>query len=74
MDEARRRVTLDDRLDVPMSSELKSHLTAIAVVNGYRSTSEYVRDALSRIVYGELSMIQRYRRHPSDAMGGDADE
>lgn len=74
MDEARRRVTLDDRLDVPMSSELKERLAAIAVVHGFRSTSEYVRDLLGRVVYGELSMIQRYRRHPSDAMGGDSDE
>jgi hypothetical protein len=56
----------DERIDVPVPAELKERISALAIVHGYGSSAEYVRELLLRHVFGELHMVQRYghRRHP----------
>ena len=69
-----RREKLTARLDVPIGEDRREKLSALAVINGHGSTAEYVRDVLTRMVYGELSMLQQYRRQRPDAMGGSSNE
>lgn len=51
---------LDARIDVPVSGELKDAITAIAMVHGYGSAAEYVREVLDEHVNGALRRIQGY--------------
>lgn len=61
---------LTERLDVPVPAELKERVSALAIVHGYGSASEYVRELLTRHVFGELHMVQRYGQRRRGPMGG----
>lgn len=61
---------LTDRIDVPVPPELKERVAALAIVHGYGSSSEYVRELLMRHVYGELAHVQTYSRRRGPPMGG----
>lgn len=68
------REKLTARLDVPIGEDMKEVLAALAVVQGYGSTAEYVRDVLSRTVYGEMPMLEEYRRRRAAARGNTSHE
>lgn len=59
----------DDRLDVPIPSDLKEQVAALAIAHGYGSAAEYVRELLYRTVHGELTMLQAYARRSRGSMG-----
>ncbi len=52
---------LTDRLDVPVSEELKDAVIALAAVAGVPK-AEYVRGIIERAVYGDLSLLRRVAR------------
>ncbi len=58
-----------ERIDL-VPGELKERVSALAIVHGYGSAAEYVRDLLVRHVYGELAHVQTYSRRRSGPMGG----
>jgi hypothetical protein len=51
----------DDRLDIPMSSELKEAISALATIRGggRKPASEYAREILEQHVFGVLPLMQR---------------
>jgi hypothetical protein len=62
----------DDRLDVPLPSQVKEHLAALAIAAGYGSASEYVRELLAQHLYGHVAAMQAaYGRVRPQAMGAD---
>lgn len=46
------------RLDIPVSEDLEEGIIALAAVAGVPK-AEFVRQALERLVYGELCMLRR---------------
>lgn len=61
---------LDARLDVLMPQELKDAVAAIAVVHGYGSAGEYVRELLNEHVHGALRRVQSYGSRRLSSRGG----
>lgn len=60
----------DDRLDVPIPSQVKEHLSALAIASGYGSTGEYVRELIAQHLYGHVAAMQAaYGRLRPAAMG-----
>lgn len=74
MSDIPQREKLTSRLDVPIGEEFKEVLAALAVVMGYGSTAEYVRDILTKVVYGEAPMLEEYRRRRAAARGSASHE
>ena len=56
----------DERLDIAMSSELKTSITALALLRGgpKKTPSEYAREILEQHVFGVLPLMRR-------SVGGD---
>ena len=53
---------LTHRLDIPVSEELHDAVTAMATIGGC-TKAEWVRDLLSKAVWGELAMMRRLSGH-----------
>ena len=48
----------DDRLDITVPSQLKEHLSALAIASGYGSCNEFVRAVLIELCYGKVAAMQ----------------
>lgn len=48
-----------ERLDIPMSSDLKAALAALGTLSGGKPAAEYAREILAEHVFGRLPLIQR---------------
>lgn len=48
----------DDRLDIPVPVAFKEQLAAVATLNG-KTSAEWARDALEKVVAGELAFMRR---------------
>ena len=61
-----------ERLDIPMSEELKAECTTMATINGL-PVSEWARNVLEEALHGKLGMVRRMTRRnsfgPSDESG-----
>lgn len=62
------RGKLDERIDVPVPSQVKDDASFVARAEGFSSTSEWMRNLLYRELYGRVSHIQTIVR---GAAGGD---
>jgi hypothetical protein len=58
----------DDRLDIPMPTELKEQLHAVATLDG-KPSGEWARDELEKLVAGRLVFMRRRMR--GQAASGD---
>lgn len=63
----------DARLDVPVPSELKDAVAAIAFLHGV-TVSEYVREVLEDHIHGKAARMKRYAQRGNRSMGGTLDE
>lgn len=48
----------EDRLDIPVPAAFKEQLAAVATLNG-KTSAEWARDALEKVVAGEIAFMQR---------------
>jgi hypothetical protein len=58
----------EDRLDIPVPAALKEKISAVAVLYG-KGAAEWARDALEKLVEGELAFMRR--RVNGEAVPGD---
>ena len=53
---------LTHRLDIPVSEELHDAVTALATIQG-QGKAEWIRELVSKVVWGELAMLRRVTVH-----------
>lgn len=59
----------DDRLDIPVPTALKERISAVATLSG-KGAAEWARDALEKLVEGELAFIRHRMNGESEPGDG----
>ena len=60
------------RIDVGVTEEMKIDAALLSRAHGFKSVGQFVRHLLSRELYGELRMVEKYLHRGRHTRGGNA--